>query len=164
MKRRLILMRHAQSAAGTIATADHDRPVTEHGKKQAVEIAERLVELTWNPQLVIASDARRTRETWEQMAPAFPSTPQVNFEETLYLAGVDAIQTELFAVGDEITNVLVLGHNPGLQNGITYFSGLAERLGTATAALLEGQGRSWTDAAVSGNFQCVEILRPSPSH
>ena len=160
MDRRLIIMRHAQSAAGTIATADHDRQLTDAGESEAQSVAQQLVELGWVPQLVLSSDARRTRETWEQMSAVFKADLPITFEEDLYLGGVTAIENALFAVDDEITDVLILGHNPGCQNAITYFSGRAERMSTANAVLLHCTSDGWSQAAQSGKFSFVQHLRP----
>ncbi len=160
MDRRLIIMRHAQSAAGSLATADHDRALTDKGKEEARDVADQLVQLGWTPQLVLSSDARRTRETLEKMAPLFPSDLPVEFDEDLYLGGVAAIQNALFTVDKEITDVLVLAHNPGCQNAIIYFSGQAERMSPANAALLHCTSDDWSEAAQSGNFSFVQVLRP----
>lgn len=160
MERRLIVMRHAQTQAGGASTPDQERQLTERGRQEAKEIAERLLELGWAPQKVLSSDARRTRQTWEVMAPTFGSDVSVTWDESLYLAGVDAVQRALFELSDEVTDVLVLGHNPGWQALISYFAGRRERMTTANAALLHGNGDNWQDAAVSGNFELVQVLRP----
>ena len=160
MERRLIVMRHAQSATADASTPDHERPLTSRGRKEADEIAARLVELGWTPQIVVASDATRTRQTWEVMAPSFDPAPAVHLREWLYLAGISAIEKALVELDDEITDVLLLGHNPGWQNAISYFAGEQERMMTANAALLHGQGDSWEETAVSGGFELIQVLRP----
>lgn len=160
MDRRLIIMRHAQSDAGNLATADHDRGLTDQGRIQAHQIADQLVTLGWVPQQVLSSDARRTRQTFEEMATRLQPPPAVIYDEDLYLSGVDAFQQALFAVDDAITDVLLLAHNPGCQQGITYFSGRSTRMGTACAALLHCDSDDWSDAAQSGRFSFVQLLRP----
>ena len=157
MERRLIVMRHASSPHGD---SDHERPISDKGQREAEEIAERLVEVGWIPQLVLSSDAARTRQTWEAMAPAFDPAPPAEFKESLYLAGVDAIEDALTTTSDDITDVLLLGHNPGWQSAVTYFSGRRERMMTANAALLHGTGDDWPDAAGAGQFELVQVLRP----
>ena len=161
MERRLIIMRHARSSAGDAHTPDHARPLTERGEEQAQEIATRLVELGWTPQLVISSDATRTRQTWQAMAPSFQPPPEVTWDNSLYLAGIDAIEGALWSADDRITDVLLLGHNPGWQDSISYFAGCQERMSTANAALLHCSSDDWPQAAQSGNFSLVQVLRPS---
>ncbi len=160
MERRLIVMRHAQSEAGDASTPDHKRRLTERGRREAEEISERLLELGWAPQYVISSDATRTRQTWESMESTFGGGVTVDWDRALYLAGVDAVQRALSELPDEVTDVLALGHNPGWQRLISYFSGHRERMTTANAGLLHGMGESWKEAAISDNFELVQVLRP----
>lgn len=160
MQRRLILMRHAQSASTSPTTGDHARPLTDKGRREAQEIARRLAELGWSPRAVISSDATRTRQTWEAMAPAFTGVADVIWDESLYLAGVDAIERSLRSLHDDLHTVLMLGHNPGWQQGISYFSGRQEPMSPANAALLQGAADRWEDLAGYGTFRLVEMLRP----
>lgn len=160
MERRLIVMRHAESASADPSTSDHERRLTETGKHQAAAIAARLIELGWTPQVVVGSDAQRTRQTWHVMKSVFDPAPLAQWKESLYLAGVDAIEESLVRLADDVTDVLLLGHNPGWQSTISYFSGHQERLTPASAALLHGTGDTWADAAFSGNFELVQVLRP----
>ncbi len=159
MERRLIVMRHAKSPHDN-STSDHQRPLSERGLKEAQEIAERLVQLGWSPRQVISSDALRTRQTWEAMAPFFEHTPEVLFAESFYLAGVDAIHDALSEIPDEISDVLLLGHNPGWQSAISYYCGEHHRLTTANAALLHATADSWQDVSGAGSFELVQLLRP----
>ena len=161
MERRLIVMRHAKSASATASTSDHERRLTETGIRQAEEIATRLIELGWTPQIVVGSDATRTRQTWETMEPHFEPAPPAQWSNSLYLAGVDAVEENLVDLSDDITDVLLLGHNPGWQNVISHFSGRHERLTPANAALLHSTGDTWADATFNGNFELVQVLRPA---
>lgn len=160
MSRRLIIMRHAKSSHADPSLSDHARPLNERGRKEAPEIARRLVELDWIPDQVISSDSRRTRQTWEVMAPAFDDEPIVEFDEELYLSGAMEIINALEQVPDHIETVLVLGHNPGWESALAYFSGEFHQMTTANAALLSAEGAQWKDVLRAGAFRLVEILRP----
>ena len=54
MQRKLILMRHAQSAHRSLQGSDHDRTLTERGARDAPRVAERLMRLGWAPQRVLS--------------------------------------------------------------------------------------------------------------
>src|SRR5690606_10233831 len=112
MERRLIVMRHARS--GWEGGEDHARPLTDRGRREAPAIAHRLAALFWVPELVLASDARRTEETWERIAGAFAPEPPIRFARELYLADAEDLIEVLGGVGDEIRTLQVIGHNPGL--------------------------------------------------
>ncbi len=160
MERRLIIMRHAQASQAEPDQGDHERPLTSKGHKEATEIAERLIELGWAPTQVVGSDANRTRQTWEAMTPSFDPTPPARWTKDLYLAGVDAVIETVSKIDDDVADVLLLGHNPGLQAVIAYLSGQRERLTTANAALLHTTGETWAETTGSQRFELVQLLRP----
>lgn len=160
MRRRLTVMRHASAVRADKEMSDHERPLTDGGWNEAAEIAERLVEAGWPPQIVISSDATRTRETFEAMEPAFDSPPPVVFDESLYLAGMDAAQRAVLHHAEDATDVLLLGHNPGWQAIISYLAGHRERLLTANAVLLAADAESWEDVMHPSGFELVDVLRP----
>ncbi len=68
------------------------------------------------PDLVLCSTARRAVETWEGIAPAFPLDIQVEFAAGLYGATAEELLRRLRQVPDGIGSVLVVGHNPGLED------------------------------------------------
>ncbi|KAF2311927.1 hypothetical protein GH714_027427 [Hevea brasiliensis] len=65
--RRLILLRHAKSSWDNPSLRDHDRPLSKAGKDDAVQVSQKLQQLGWIPQLILSSDATRTRETLKIM-------------------------------------------------------------------------------------------------
>jgi len=67
------------------------------------------------PDLVLCSDAKRTRETWAVMAPELKAKPRTEFTDALYLAPWNAILKVLRAAPGDPATLLVVGHNPGLE-------------------------------------------------
>jgi phosphohistidine phosphatase len=67
MGKRLIIMRHAKSSWTSGASTDHQRPLNKRGRHAAPRIGARLRDIGWIPDMVIASDSERTRETWQRM-------------------------------------------------------------------------------------------------
>ncbi|XP_062193219.1 uncharacterized protein At3g52155, chloroplastic-like isoform X3 [Phragmites australis] len=62
-RRRLILLRHGESAAGGRSTRDHDRPLSKAGRADAISVSNKLQQMGWIPELILCSDATRTKET-----------------------------------------------------------------------------------------------------
>ncbi|KAG2634172.1 hypothetical protein PVAP13_2NG299300 [Panicum virgatum] len=62
-RRRLILLRHGESAAGGRSTRDHDRPLSKAGRADAISVSNKLQQMGWIPELILCSDAMRTKET-----------------------------------------------------------------------------------------------------
>lgn len=161
MQRRLIVMRHAKSSWDSEATNDHDRPLNERGRRDAPRVAERLVELGWTPQVVLSSDSRRTRETFDGMQRVLPAVRSVDFLPTLYHASTEALSEALLAVPDEADTVLALGHNPGWQMAVYWLSGESIEMKTATAALLECEAADWASTtARCGQWRLVATIYP----
>jgi phosphohistidine phosphatase len=110
--RQLILLRHAKAAVNSDTGEDVDRPLAQRGRDDAPVVAKALADAGADPQIVLVSAARRTRETWELVAPSFKPA-SVHFMDKLYLAAADIIMRAAEEAGAE--RVMVVAHNPGLH-------------------------------------------------
>lgn len=107
----LILMRHGKAVRDDEALSDRERGLTPRGRKDARTAGERLAEAGLAPSRILVSGARRTRETHEALAERLPAPAE--FIDTLYMASAKTIWNAAMAGGDGV--VMVIGHNPGLQ-------------------------------------------------
>lgn len=114
MTLRLILTRHAKSSWDDPLLPDHDRPLNARGQRAAADLGQWLASRGYLPGEVLCSDALRTRETWEGIAPALPAAPEVALKPALYHAGADVMLAVLrHATAD---CVMMVGHNPGIAD------------------------------------------------
>ena len=113
MTLRLILTRHAKSSWDTPTLQDPDRPLNDRGRASAAALGAWMAAEGHVPDLVLSSDARRTRETWDGIAPALGAAPRIVWTPDLYHAGPGTILKSLRRAGDARI-VLLLGHNPGI--------------------------------------------------
>ncbi|MGB0083797.1 MAG: histidine phosphatase family protein [Rhodomicrobiaceae bacterium] len=111
----LTLFRHAKSSWATPGLPDFDRPLAPRGEAAVERMAAFLTENDLTPDLILCSSARRTRETLDLALPAFKTRPQIEFDETLYHAVAPVMIGIIRHTPDEIRNLMILGHNPGLQ-------------------------------------------------
>lgn len=111
--RTLILMRHGKAVRDHEAESDEARGLTDRGRSDAAEAGRRIAALGAKPDVALVSTARRTRETIAAAAPGFGDAPLV-FAPHLYMADAEVIW-EQFAARPEET-VLIVGHNPGMQD------------------------------------------------
>jgi phosphohistidine phosphatase len=111
---RLLLLRHAKTEKAEPGMRDRDRRLTARGRKDAATIGAYLVHHALVPDRALVSTARRTRETWERLAPAYPTAPPVSFEDDLYDATPADILNVIKGSGRNET-LLVIGHNPGFH-------------------------------------------------
>ncbi|HEY6778105.1 MAG TPA: histidine phosphatase family protein [Thermoleophilaceae bacterium] len=109
--KRLFLLRHAKSSRDDVALADRDRPLAPRGRRAAEVMARHLRDEKISPALVLCSPARRTRETLEAVAPS----GEVRIEEELYGASGTELLELLQDVPDEIESVMLVGHNPAIE-------------------------------------------------
>ncbi len=113
---RLMLLRHAKAEKAESGMHDRARALSARGRNDAAQIAAHMARQGLQPERAVVSSAQRTRETWERMAPAFPSKPVVGYEDRLYDASTETIVAVIKAAGRAAGALLVIGHNPGLYD------------------------------------------------
>jgi phosphohistidine phosphatase len=112
--RRLILFRHGKAETAGPSGGDRERPLAERGCADSAVTAQWLSEEGFVPDLVLVSPAARTRETWDAAQAWFPAA-RVEPRERLYLAAPETIRGVVEEASDGADTVMVVGHNPGLQ-------------------------------------------------
>ena len=154
---RLILMRHAKSSWKYHDRSDHDRPLNKRGRKAAVKIAKELIRLEWIPDKLYSSDSTRTKETWARMN-KFIGEVDVEYLHKLYHSSPKKIRKNLPDDLDYET-VMILGHNPGCSDFLSYLCGEWHRMPTAATALLtiKNPEESWKHES---NWILEELLLP----
>jgi phosphohistidine phosphatase len=112
----LWLVRHAEAQLEASSGGDHERALTRRGSAEATRAAKRCVELGWQPQLLLASTALRTRQTAEILARSFGlSGGKLRLLESLYLADPDEIMRAASEAGPRIARLMIVAHNPGIS-------------------------------------------------
>jgi phosphohistidine phosphatase len=111
---RLHLLRHAKSSWKEDCD-DRERPLSRRGRGAAKHWRLRLPEALGRLDLVLCSGSRRTRETLDLVLGDFAPPPRCLIEDGLYLAGREQLLRRLQRLDEAVGNVLVIGHNPGLQ-------------------------------------------------
>jgi phosphohistidine phosphatase len=135
---RLILLRHGKAEPESASGEDFDRRLTPRGLRESAAMARSLADLGFKPDLALVSPAARTRETWAAAEPTFPLA-KASFADDLYHASSEDVRYAAAAAGRDARTVMVIGHNPGLQE-------LAVRL------LMEGHAPPSLIAKVQGRF------------
>lgn len=141
---RLILLRHGKAEADSPSGDDFDRRLTPRGVAESTAMAGRLAEMGFAPDIALVSSAARTSGTWAALSDAFPKA-EARFERTLYLADAASLREAAEAAGAACGSVLVVAHNPGVQE-------LAVQLlqeGSAPASLIARAQRMFPTAAAA---------------
>ena len=150
----LYLLRHAKSSWVDQTLSDEDRPLAPRGRRDAKRIAQHLVRLGIEPELVLCSSALRTRETLELVRPALGATATVSLEAGLYAASSEVLLERIRAVPEPVDSVMLIAHNPGLQQ-------LAVVLASEGAELAQLEAKFPTAALATLTFQTTPWSRLS---
>ena len=112
--KRLLLLRHAKTEPWYEGVDDRGRALTPSGHKTAIAMANLLVDRDLKPDVALVSTARRTRETWRHISEAFGGC-EVKLLDDLYLASMTQMES-VITTAEGSGTVLVVGHNPGIQD------------------------------------------------
>ncbi|MBA0745689.1 hypothetical protein Gogos_008258, partial [Gossypium gossypioides] len=152
------------------------------GRVDAVTVSRKLQRMGWIPQLILCSDALRTRETlniMQEEARGFLEA-EVHFISSYYsIAAMDGqtaehlqrticqySRDELFTIMSVsllpaalISPWLCMGHNRGWEEAASMFTGASVELKTCNAALLEAPGKSWEEVVAAVESTLIETLQ-----
>ncbi|HBM76631.1 MAG TPA: phosphohistidine phosphatase [Verrucomicrobiales bacterium] len=156
--RRLILMRHAESPWEGVEAPDHERPLGATGREQGPRVGAALVQKGWLPQIVLSSDAQRTRETFDGLSEGFVTKVEVRFLSSFYQFGQSAAEEEMLILPETVSCALLLGHNPGWEHLVEKLTGKAVAMEPATAVVAAQQLGTWGDAASAEGWELEEVI------
>uniref|UniRef100_A0A453KK15 Uncharacterized protein n=1 Tax=Aegilops tauschii subsp. strangulata TaxID=200361 RepID=A0A453KK15_AEGTS len=146
---------------------DHDRPLSKAGRADAISVSDKFHQMGWIPELILCSDATRTKETLQIMQEHVQGLSQalVHFIPSFYsIAAMDGQTAEHLQKAiceystDEILTVMCMGHNKGWEEAASMFSGDSVVLKTCNAALLEAAGKSWIELGGSSNSAVLLVI------
>ena len=112
--RTIALLRHAKSDWPD-GVPDRRRPLGERGRRDAPVAGRLLQQRVGQPDLVLVSPAQRTRETWQLASAAFAHQPHLQIADDVYDASVDDLLLLLRDTAAHVESLVVVGHNPGLE-------------------------------------------------
>jgi phosphohistidine phosphatase len=133
--KRLLILRHAKSSWADSSMDDWQRPLNERGYRDAPRVGEWLRERSRVPDIIITSDAVRAHTTAQAVAKAAGYSRDIVTDPALYHATPADVIDVLLGVADAAHTVLIVGHNPGLEEVVRQLTG--EHHGLVTAALVE---------------------------
>lgn len=114
--KKLYLLRHAKSSWEASDVPDHDRPLAARGERAALLMGRYMAQTGLVPDLILCSTALRSVQTRALAVSQWDTVPPTEYDRSLYLNGKRAILQCLARVDDEVGSVLVIAHNPDLQD------------------------------------------------
>ncbi|CRI64940.1 putative phosphohistidine phosphatase, SixA [Thiocapsa sp. KS1] len=166
MPRELLILRHAKSDWDSVASSDFERPLTKRGKSDAPKVGAWLYREGLVPDLVVSSPAERAKQTAAKVCKCLDiKKRQILWDTDIYEAEVPKLLSVLGRCSPDAAIVLLIGHNPGLEQLLMHLVGEdleipddGKLLPTATVARLE-MPDDWS-ALPCGSAQLISITRP----
>ncbi len=111
----LSLLRHAKSSWSNPALPDRERPLATRGVTDAPLMGKAMAERGIDPELVLCSSARRTRDTLDLVLPELRVEPKIVYVDALYHASPEEMLEMLHGIQPGANRVMMVGHNPEIQ-------------------------------------------------
>jgi phosphohistidine phosphatase len=141
----IFILRHAKSSWEYPDLSDHDRPLNKRGKRDAPRIGEFLREHGLVPDLIISSTAKRAKTTVKRVVKSSGYDGEVELTSSFFHASPPAYIAALQRVSDDFHRVMVVGHNPGLEELVETLTGKAVVMTTGAFAHVSLPIDSWSE-------------------
>jgi phosphohistidine phosphatase len=153
----LLLMRHAKASHD--GAADIDRPLLDEGREAAQRVGKFLKDDNLTVDLALSSPAVRARETITAVLNTAGSSLDVRYDERLYEGGSLRLLEVLSELDEALNTVLLVGHNPVLEEVIQLMTNETVHLSAGTLAHIEVEAQNWNEIGEArGGIR--KIVRP----
>jgi phosphohistidine phosphatase len=139
----LLLLRHGKASGSDTDCGDFERPLTKRGKRDVPKMGCLLREQNLLPDIIIASSAKRCRQTAARVIEHSGYRGEARLLGDLYEASDRALREFLQALDDRYQRALLIAHNPGLELLLHATTASHEALTTAALAHIELPIESW---------------------
>jgi phosphohistidine phosphatase len=156
----LLLLRHAKSSWKEADLEDYDRPLNKRGKRDAPRIGQLLRDERLVPDQIVSSSAKRARRTAEHVAQASGFRGETRLTNELYEAAPEQMLAVIKQTPQVHERLLLVGHNPGLEELLELLTGECRPLTTAALAWIELEIDAWADLAPGAASRLVSLWQP----
>jgi phosphohistidine phosphatase len=156
----LLILRHAKSSWKHLELVDHDRPLNKRGKRDAPYMGKLLRYKNLIPDMILSSTAMRALSTAEAVAKVCGYKGEITLTSSFYQAGPEAYMEVLRRISDDCRIVLVVGHNPGLEELIEMLTGEVRPMQTCTLSQVNLFIRRWEALNSDTKGKLIMVLQP----
>ena len=162
MGKQLLIMRHAKSSWKDIGQTDFERVLNKRGRRVAPQMGQYLVDQGAVPDKIISSSANRAALTTELVAEtAGVADADVQYVKYLYHAPADEyLETLERFDGENVERLMMVGHNPGLEELIYRLAKAHERMPTAAIARFDLGDKDWISIRKPFKAKLLSVWRP----
>ena len=142
----LYLLRHAKAETANQKLADLDRALTERGVNEAQKLAAKLRKKELDFNLIVASPAIRAITTAQIIAKTLDfRQSHIEVDKHLYQANVSDFLVIVAKLHKKVSKVLLVGHNPGIEEFVQLLSGKSVAMSTCSLVQLTLDIKHWKD-------------------
>ena len=156
----LLLLRHAKSSWTQASLQDHNRPLNKRGKHDAPLVGKLIREQGLTPDLIISSTAKRAQDTARLVAEACGYEGEVELRQELYLSDTTCYLDILHSLPDKMGCVMLVGHNPDIEELLSLLTDYEEPFPTAALAQVELPIGSWKSITEATDGYLKNIWKP----
>ena len=156
----VLILRHAKSSWKDPDLTDHDRPLNKRGKGDAPRMGRLLKREHLLPDTIISSSAIRARATAEAVAKTSGYKGEIISNPSLYAAGPHTYIDTLHDISDDYARVLIIGHNPGLEELVEILTGESHVMSTCSLAHVKLDVQNWLEIDYNTKGRLVGIWQP----
>ncbi|SIO35740.1 histidine phosphatase family protein [Salinivibrio sp. ES.052] len=143
----VFLMRHAKSSWDDPSLDDHERPLNPRGFRQAPQMAERLNAWLCQPQAIVSSTAQRAKDTAVLVAQTLADKPPIVLDRKLYSEQRAMIAHAIQALDADHDTVMIIGHNPALNDYLHDLGMTKDNLPTSGVAVIHYPVKHWIETS-----------------
>lgn len=156
----LLILRHAKSSWNDARLSDHERPLNSRGKQDAPRMGRLLRDEDLTPQAIISSSAKRALATAKLVAENCDYEGDILVTRNLYHGAPEDYVAMLQEVGGEKESILVVGHNPGIEELVDELTGEDPVMSTAALAQVSLPIGSWRELSLEATGSLENFWRP----
>ena len=140
------IVRHGKASQNFLYINDDDRPLTEKGILNNIQVAKQFIAQCSVPDLIISSYAARALHTAHIFArvTGYPHD-KVQANEDLYLHGDKETYNILENLSDDIDSVMIVGHNPDLTYVANRFGAHIDEIRTSGIVTVSFETDRWSE-------------------
>lgn len=156
----LLLLRHGKSSWKETHIPDHERPLKKRGKNDASSMGEVLNSVQLIPDFIYCSTAKRAKDTVKYLLETLHFEGEVFYSRDLYHGYTDDYIDLLKGVDNHHNYVMIVGHNPGLEEFISDLTNNDEWLPTAALVQIELHIENWQELDDYSAGRLVNVWKP----
>jgi len=155
----VLVLRHGKSSWSDPGLADIDRPLNKRGKRDAPRMGSLLLEQDLVPDIILSSPARRARKTAQAVSDASSYPGEIQVIRDFYPGDPETFSDTLASLSDQVDSVMIVAHNPGLEEFLYELAGESASMPTSALAQVAVPIDSWQDLEDGVQGKLVNLWR-----